>query len=96
MDPKTRSSVDGAVTVSSSLTAVDDFLEIVLANDDLMAAEFDEIIGHAWGDDAVPTPPPTRRDTQGHGPRATSAEPGAAPGPGPVHPPGPRVRSPPA
>ncbi len=91
----TRSPVDGAVAPSASAREVDEFLEIVLADDALVAAEFDEIVAHSWGGERSPTAPSTRRDVPGPAPAAASAEPGAVPRPGPVHPPVPRVRSPP-
>jgi hypothetical protein len=89
------SSPEAVVTGSSSREEVDEFLALLLADSDLLAAEFDEIVSRAWAGQASPAAPSTRREVAGPSPCSVCAEPDAAPDRGPVHPPGPRVRSPP-
>ncbi|KGN39660.1 hypothetical protein [Knoellia aerolata] len=95
MEPLTLSSVGAVAPASSSRAEVDDFLDVVLADEDLLAAEFDAIIAHAWGGATAPAEPSTQRGVPGPPARPLSDEPGATPLRGPAHPPKPRVRSPP-
>lgn len=87
--------VADATPRSSSPAVVDDFLELVLADDDLVAAEFDEIVGRAWAGEVEPTEPSTRREVDGPSRGPICGAPHPAPDRVPARPPGPRVRSPP-
>lgn len=93
-----RTSQDSGVDVGTGQTLrpqVEDFLDIVLGDPDLLAAEFDAIVARAWGGEVSATEPSTPRGVEGPAPSSSQAEPDAAPDRGPAHPPAPRVRSPP-
>ena len=86
---------DALVPPTAGARAVDEFLDVVLGDAELLAAEFEAIIENAWGGEPEGARPEVRR---GPGDGAAS-HPGtpipAEPVRGPAHPPQPRVRSPP-
>lgn len=73
----------------------DDFLEVVLADPDLLAAEFDAIIEEAWSGSGAASAASTRRPVAEGPPAPRCDERSCQPAPGPPRPPGARVRSPP-
>jgi hypothetical protein len=73
--PTTRSApvTPGAVAHGAAMEAA--WIDLVVADDEWVRREFDELVAHGWGGGSA-TRPPTRRGA--HGPRRRRPRPGSA------------------